>query len=350
MKPTQALLHYNHDRFEQSQSSQATTSNRGLQGMDAFVKTRRNRKVIQENSSDEYKSTLISQSSSSSHTASTQQHQAEICRSLSRTWPHSSAQSPEDGGYTTSTLSDKDTSSDDRGSVCSSLLSDSSLSGSITEDEYATDVEQDQAMWPSQWFNQTRLAPGSSSPLLSLDSDVMAQILTFLEPSEILDVLTMPLCKDWQKNFGSHQGLWKTLCLLEPFKAKVQDDAEDDDSNDSFSAATFEPAVKNIFGEYRLMFTSFVRCLRYLDRIQEDARSGRALSVADYGQSGFPHFGVSKSLQRFLSKKKGMFSNPEGETPHAHMQTAPVGVTDDGYRKVRTLFSCLSVQQSSSRV
>lgn len=301
------------------------------------MKTRRNRKVIQESTNEHHKA-LISQSSSSSHAASTQQYQPEICHGLSRTWPNSSAQSVEDVGYTTSTLSDGDTSSDDRRSACSSPLSDSSFSGSSTEDDYSTDVEPDHATFPSQWFNHTHGNRESFSPLLDLDSDVMAQILTFLEPSEILHVLTMPLCKNWQNTFGSHQDLWKTLCLLEPFKANIREDPEDDDSStDSFSSLAFEPAVKNIFGEYRLMFTSFVRCLRYLDRIQEDARSGRALSVADYGQSGFPHFGVSKSLKKFLSKKKDMFSNSEGEAPHAHMQNAPVGVTDDGYRKRRAL-------------
>ena len=305
--------------------------------MDAFVKTRRNREVIHQ-TADDHKGAFISQSSSSSHATGTQQYQREICRGLSRTLPNSSDQSLDDGGYTTSTLSDRDTSSNDRQSVCSSPLSDSSFSGSSTEDDYSTDVEPDHAMFPSQWFKPAHLNLESFSPLLSLDSDVMAQILTFLEPSEILDVLTMPLCKHWQRNYGSHQDLWKTLCLLEPFKANVQEE-DDDSSTDSFSSLAFEPAVKNIFGEYRLMFTSFVRCLRYLDRVQEDARSGRALSIADYGQSGFPHFGVSKSLKKFLSKKKGLFSDLEAsQAPHAHVQTAPVGVTDDGYRKVRISF------------
>lgn len=163
----------------------------------------------------------------------------------------------------------------------------------------------------------------------------MAQVLTFLDASEILSVLTMPLCKEWHQSYGSNQDLWKTMCLLEPFKATLPDDSDSDD-DESFTSLPMEPAVKNVFGEYRLMFTSFVRCLRYLERIQQDARNGLTPTSSDNSQSGFPHFGISKSLKRFLQRKNDVFGNID-DTPAeaaAPIQTKPVGVTDIGYRKV----------------
>jgi hypothetical protein len=177
----------------------------------------------------------------------------------------------------------------------------------------------------------------------------MAQVLTFLDASEILSVLTMPLCKDWHRSYGAHQDLWKTMCLLEPFKATLVDNS-DSDSEDSFASLPVEPAVKNVFGEYRLMFTSFVRCLRYLERIQQDARNGRPPSASDNSLSGFPHFGISKGLQRFLQRKKDVFGNNVNMpvAPAAPIQTNAVGVTDSGYRKVcLRLCHCVALGSSN---
>lgn len=125
------------------------------------------------------------------------------------------------------------------------------------------------------------------------------------------------------------------MCLLEPFKANVADDA-DDSSSSSDSFCALQPEVNNIFGEYRLMFTSFVRCCRYLDKIEEDTRNGKVPSVIDYGQSGFPHFGMSRGLKKFLEQKKGVLEG-KVDASAADVNTNPVGVTDDGYRKVRRL-------------
>ena len=218
----------------------------------------------------------------------------------------------------------------DRQSQCSSPLSDSSsFSSEIPDDDSVyCDIRfsLDEEAFPRRRKN--------SSSLFLVGSDIMAQVLTYLDASEILGVLTMPLCKEWQRSYGSNQDLWKTMCLLEPFKANLVVDADTDD--DSYASLPVEPAIKNIFGEYRLMFTSFVRCLRYLERIQTDARQGRPPSANDNRMSGFPHFGVSKSLKRFLHKKKDVFgsfiSAPVAAV--APIQTNPVGVTDCGYRKV----------------
>jgi hypothetical protein len=170
----------------------------------------------------------------------------------------------------------------------------------------------------------------STSPLLLLGSDIMAQVMTFIEPPEILKLLTMPLCKEWQQSYSSHQDLWRMLCLLEPFKAKVGDDADDDDSFCSFS---FEPVANNVFGQYRLMYTSFVRCMGYLSRIKEDTRDGKPPSVIEYGRSGFPTFGASKSLKKFLAIMRGVPKNDNVVASAVSGQSAPIGVSDEGYRQ-----------------
>jgi hypothetical protein len=106
----------------------------------------------------------------------------------------------------------------------------------------------------------------------------------------------------------------------------------------------------DVLGEYRLLYTSFVRCLKYLDRIQEDARNGRPPSVLDYGKnySRFPTFGVTKSLKKFLSKKKheslksviGSNHGGGGSDEHGapmNLTSAPIGVmADGGIQQVRT--------------
>ena len=104
----------------------------------------------------------------------------------------------------------------------------------------------------------------------------------------------------------------------------------------------------DVLGEYRLLYTSFVRCLKYLNRIQEDAQNGRPPSVMDYGKnySRFPTFGVTKSLKKFLSKKKHeslksvIGSNHGGsgdEAPSMNLTAAPIGVlADGGIQQVRT--------------
>jgi hypothetical protein len=170
------------------------------------------------------------------------------------------------------------------------------------------------------------------SPLFALGSDIMAQVMTFIEPPEILGLLTMPLSKEWRRTFSANQDLWRVLCLLEPFKANVGDSEDDDDSDDSFCDVNYEAegGANNLFGKYRLMFTSFVRCIRYLSRIKEDTLNGRPPSVVDYGGAGFPHFGASKSLRKFLSRTPAVVGAAQIETDEDDISAAPIGVADNG--------------------
>lgn len=180
---------------------------------------------------------------------------------------------------------------------------------------------------------------GRGSPLLTTSTDSMAHILTFLEPADCLRILTMPLCKQWRESYTAHQDLWKVLCLLEPFKAKVGDGNDDSSSDDSDSFCSLdEPEVSEIFGKHRLMYTSFVRCMRYLTRLKEDTRNGKAPSSIDYGNSGFPHFGVSKGLKKFLARKQGVLKGSvlaaNVDVSSASIGVSAEGFSTDGARKV----------------
>jgi hypothetical protein len=142
----------------------------------------------------------------------------------------------------------------------------------------------------------TRSLTESKPPIMAMGCDVMAHILTFLPPPEILDVLTMPLSKCWRLNFTSQPELWRVLCLVEPFKAIMMDqttpsqpsgatDAKDraDSSHDGTKS------VKNsgkLLDKYRLLYTSFVRCMKYVSQIRDDAINGRPPAYIDYGISG----------------------------------------------------------------
>jgi len=228
-----------------------------------------------------------------------------------------------------------DDSQDDTQSGSSSPLSDYSFSSSDDQEDDSSyhdlgNIVDEPVSVP--------LGSYHSSPLCALGSDIMSQVLTFLDASEILDVLTMPLCRDWRKTYSLNEDLWKNMCVLEPFKANLVDDT-DTDGEESFASIPVRPVLKDAIGEYRLIFTSFVRCFRYLERIQTDARDGRLPAANDNSQTGFPQFGISKSLKRFLHCHKdvsGSFVSAPFEAT-ASMQTHPVGVTDNGYRKVRNL-------------
>ncbi len=128
-------------------------------------------------------------------------------------------------------------------------------------------------------------------PIQAMGCDVMAHILTFLQPPEILDVLTMPLSKSWRRNFTSQPELWRVLCLVEPFKATIDDpitkggDEAGSSSDDNYLPLKSDKAEKSL-DKYRLLYTSFVRCMRYVSQIREDAINGRPPAYIDYGISG----------------------------------------------------------------
>lgn len=168
-------------------------------------------------------------------------------------------------------------------------------------------------------------------PIMALDCDVLAHVLTFLEPPEVLDVLTMPLSKGWLSQYTSQPELWRVLCLLEPFKAQINE--EDDDSSGIHTSSSSDD--DSIFlhsssskrsSKFRLLYASYIRCMRCLARIKEDAISGKPLSMVDYAavleesetlaSTSVRNFGANQNLQQFLATARSY--------THADASTGPV--------------------------
>jgi hypothetical protein len=182
------------------------------------------------------------------------------------------------------------------------------------------------------WDPKPEAMTSPPSHLLRLGPDLMVLLVRFLEPDERLRLITMPLCKEWRRTYTAHQDMWKTLCCEDPFSAKLNtktisarcasslspeiDSCSDDDEEDSFCELgeieltgmdSDSETNYDVLGEYRLLYTSFVRCMKYLDRIKNDAQNGRLQSKIDHGNNKYdryPTFGVTKSLKKFLAKKK----------------------------------------------
>lgn len=161
-----------------------------------------------------------------------------------------------------------------------------------------------------------------NTSITGIGCDVMAHVLTFLAPPTILDVLTMPLSKEWRKTFTSQADLWRVLCMVEPFKAEILDDDEaddrrdvkekmDDDTSTTDSVYSLNRRLRQdrptLLMRYRLLYTSFVRCMKYLTQIRDDALNGRAPSYIDYGVLGATttcpgsHIGMKGSLRSILA-------------------------------------------------
>ena len=203
--------------------------------------------------------------------------------------------------------------------------------------------------------------------LLDVGADVIANVLSFVGPAEALRLLTVPICTQWRTSYTANQDLWRTLCKSEPFCATLEDghqgsrsnknenegrerdeddSASDDDDDDDDSFCSLDgyndsddedddcSGSQDVLGEYRLMYTSFVRCMNYLNRIHDDAKKGRPLSGGSYNiNSTFPTFGVTKGLKKFLSRSENREALKSvigsGNGPSQHPST-PIGVSADG--------------------
>jgi len=123
-------------------------------------------------------------------------------------------------------------------------------------------------------------------PIFAMGCDVMAHILTFIHPPEILDVLTMPLSKCWRLNFTSQPELWRVLCLVEPFKANMPDPSVRSRSKQDGTTISKDREDQKLLDKYRLLYTKLVRCMKYVSQIRDDAINGRPPAYIDYGISG----------------------------------------------------------------
>jgi len=141
-----------------------------------------------------------------------------------------------------------------------------------------------------------------------LGHDVMAQVASFLEPPEAYSFLTTPLSKTWLVAYTAPQELWKILCTSAPFYAKL-DYENNGGSSDSSSCSSFpmcnDMEMRHLFGRYRLLYTSFVRCMKYLNRLQDDALNGRVPALyANASQADIYPYNKNTSLKAYFAKAR----------------------------------------------
>jgi len=144
------------------------------------------------------------------------------------------------------------------------------------------------------------------APIYSLGQDVMAQVMAFLEPPEVHSFLTTPFSKTWLITYTLPQELWKILCTSKPFYAKLDENVcgDSDASNCSFPICS-DLELRHLFGRYRLLYTSFVRCMKYLNRLQDDALNGRTPSVyTNSKQNDIYPYDKNTSLKAYFAKAR----------------------------------------------
>lgn len=188
----------------------------------------------------------------------------------------------------------------------------------------------------------------SSNYFLSLGSDVMVSVVSYLDPRETLDLLTVPLCKDWCRSYTADQELWRTICFSKPFSADLPGGKSsrdctilsygrhnnDYDGSSSCAINHVNNASENEsgIGEYRLIYTSFVQCIRYLDSLQNYKIGDEKINSDETHQvPRFSTFGVAKSLRKYLSRnsERSHLKSMIGNGTAADMSITRNGVSTD---------------------
>ena len=155
-----------------------------------------------------------------------------------------------------------------------------------------------------------------TTPLYDLGVDAMAKVLSYLHPIEVYRFASMPLSKSFKTTYSQPQDLWKILCLAEPFYAKAEktNGQEDDESISSYPICK-SLELKHIIGRYRLLYSSFIKCVRYLDRIKEDAKAGKVPAAVYSGSNEEAvSFGENSSLKRFFAKARELKNKNETDS------------------------------------
>ncbi|KAL7468397.1 hypothetical protein ACHAXS_008637 [Conticribra weissflogii] len=142
--------------------------------------------------------------------------------------------------------------------------------------------------------------------IYSLGTDVMAQIMSFLEPPEVHAFLTTPFSKSWLETYTNPQELWKILCSSKPFYAKLDEsDYGSSDASTSSYPLCNDLERHHLVGQFRLLFTSFVKCMKYLERIKDDALNGRTPSAYSNGnQNEIYPFNRNGSLKAYFKRAR----------------------------------------------
>jgi hypothetical protein len=161
-------------------------------------------------------------------------------------------------------------------------------------------------------------SPHKEASIYSLGEDVMAQVALFLDPPEIYSFLTTPFSKMWLVTYTAPQELWKILCTSKPFYAKLDLSVSSDTSTCSFPICN-DLEMRHLFGRYRLLYTSFVRCMKYLKRLQDDALNGRTPSMAPISdEKDIYPFNKNTNLKAYFAKARRLVrSNRNNDRSHS---------------------------------
>lgn len=142
-----------------------------------------------------------------------------------------------------------------------------------------------------------------NSPIYDVGVDVMAKILRYLTPIEAYSILSTPISKTFKSTFSNPQDLWKVLCLSEPFYAKQDKDSDESTAYPICNGLT----VNHLLDRYRLLYSSLIKCVRYLDRIQEDSRNGLTPSGAyESDNNSIQSYQENASLKNFFARAHSM--------------------------------------------
>ncbi|CAJ1942076.1 unnamed protein product [Cylindrotheca closterium] len=131
--------------------------------------------------------------------------------------------------------------------------------------------------------SQTKCTYSVESPIFRLPSDIMAEILVFLEPSEVLEVVSSPLCKKWLQSYAHDHDLWKVLCTLKPFKVDHGSCQAPTNEGLLYSFIQVEGDLSFKVSRHRLVYISFVRCVNYLRSLKQGNRNTTSMKPSDRG-------------------------------------------------------------------
>lgn len=140
--------------------------------------------------------------------------------------------------------------------------------------------------------------------IYSLGQDIMANVVSYLDPPETHVFLTTPLSKAWLVTYTAPQELWKILCTSKPFYAKLDENECSSDSSTASFPICNDLEMRHLFGRYRLLYSSFVRCMKYLKRLQDDALNGRTPPVINSNQGDIYPFNKNTSLKAYFAKAR----------------------------------------------
>lgn len=201
-------------------------------------------------------------------------------------------------------------------------------SAALVSSKQCAEIREEQSI-ESPDFQMGGFSPYDEASIYSLGQDVMAQVVAFLEPPEIQSFLTTPLSKTWLVAYTEPQGLWKIMCTSKPFYAKL-DECDDSEVSDFSFPMCNDIEMRHLFGRYRLLYTSFVRCMKYLNRLQDDALNGRAPTLdVNSNQNDIYPFNRNASLKAYFAKARRLMRSSSRNSGSRSSSDAALSITSE---------------------